>query len=226
MNDVEFILTELKSISEPAYLEKMAHFGIDTAKAFGIRVPDIRSLAKQVGKNQALSLELWKTEIHEARLLATFIGDYKQVDEAQINAWTKDFNSWDICDQACANLFVKTPYFMPKVLEFSQAEAVFVKRTGFVLMAVAAVHLKKEPNETFLSFLSIIEREAYDNRNFVKKAINWALRQIGKRNAFLHPYAIQTAHNILSQNNKKANWIALDALRELEGQKVSEKLKL
>jgi len=226
MNDVEFILAELKSISEPAYLEKMAHFGIDISKAYGIRVPNIRALAKQMGKNQALSLLLWETGIHEARLLATFIGDYKQVDEAQINAWVNDFDSWDICDQACSNLFVKTPYFVSKVLAFSQAEAVYVKRTGFVLMAAAAVHLKKEPNETFLSFLPIIEWEAYDNRNFVKKAINWALRQIGKRNAALHPYAVQAASNILAQNNKKANWVALDALRELQNEKVLEKLKL
>ncbi|SEQ90447.1 DNA alkylation repair protein [Pedobacter rhizosphaerae] len=226
MNDVDFILSELKSISEPAYLEKMAHFGIDVSKALGIRVPNIRALARQVGKNQELSLMLWETGIHEARLLASFIGDYKQVNETQINAWTNDFNSWDICDQACGNLFVKTPYFKSKVFEFSQAEAVFVKRTGFVLMAEAAVHLKKEPNETFLSFLPIIEREAYDNRNFVKKAINWALRQMGKRNAALHAHAVQTANNILAQNNKNANWVALDALRELQSEKVLEKLKL
>lgn len=215
MNDIDFILSELKSISEPDYLKKMAHFGIDVSKAFGIRVPNIRKLAKTIGKNQELSLSLWETGFHEARLLATFIGDYKQVGEDQINSWTKDFNSWDICDQACANLFVKTPYFKAKVLEFTQADEEFVKRTGFVLMATAAVHLKKEPNETFIGFLPIIVREAYDNRNFVKKAINWALRQIGKRNAFLHQQAIETANNILAQQNKKANWVALDALREL-----------
>ncbi len=183
----------------------MAHFGIDTSKAYGIRVPAIRKLAKVVGKNQELSLLLWETGFHEAHLLAIFIGDYKKVGEAQINAWTSDFNSWDICDQACGNLFVKTPYFKPKVFEFTQTEAEFVKRTGFVLMAEAAVHLKKEPDETFLSFLPIIERGAYDHRNFVKKAINWALRQIGKRNPFLHGHAVQTANNILAQNNKKVN---------------------
>ncbi|WP_316806446.1 DNA alkylation repair protein [Pedobacter agri] len=219
----DFILSELKAISEPEYLKKMAHFGIDTSKAFGIRVPNIRKLAKTIGKNQDLSLQLWETEFHEARLLATFIGDYKLVTETQIDSWTKDFNSWDICDQACANLFVKTPYFKSKVFEFAQAEEQFVKRTGFVLMATSAVHLKKEPNETFLEFLPIIEQEAYDHRNFVKKAINWALRQIGKRNAFLHPYAIETANNILAKNNKKANWIALDALRELNSDAVLAK---
>jgi 3-methyladenine DNA glycosylase AlkD len=226
MKDLDFIISELKSISEPDYLKKMAHFGIDISKAFGIRVPNIRKMGKQIGKNQELSLLLWETGFHEARLLATFIGDYKQVTEMQINAWTKDFSSWDICDQACGNLFIKTPYFKSKVLEFAQAKAEFVKRTGFVLMAEAAVHLKKEPDETFLGFLPIIEREAYDNRNFVKKAINWALRQIGKRNLSLHQHAIDTANNILAQNNKKANWVALDALRELKSSAVLAKLGL
>ena len=160
MDDLDFIISELRSISEADYLKKMAHFGIDTSKAFGIRVPNIRKLGKQIGKNQELSLLLWETGFHEARLLATFIGDYKQVSEAQINAWTNDFTSWDICDQACGNLFVKTPYFKSKVFEFAAAEAEFVKRTGFVLMAEAAVHLKKEPDETFLSFLPIVEKEA------------------------------------------------------------------
>jgi len=223
MEGLNFVIAELKSISEPEYLKKMAHFGIDISKAFGIRIPNIRKLGKQIGKNQKLSLLLWETGFHEARLLAIFIGDYKQVSEAQINAWTNDFTSWDICDQACGNLFVKTPYFKSKVFEFARADAEFVKRTGFVLMAEAAVHLKKEPDETFLRFLPIIERQAYDNRNFVKKAINWALRQIGKRNVFLHQYAIETANNILAQNNKKANWLALDALRELNSDAVVRK---
>lgn len=226
MDNIDFILSELKTISEPAYLKKMAHFGIDTSKAFGIRVPNLRTLAKTIGKNQELSLQLWKTGFHEARILATFIGDYKLVTENQINTWTKDFSSWDMCDQACGNLFVKTPYFKSKVLEFTKAEAEFVKRTGFVLIAEAAVHLKQEPDETFLSFLPIIESEAYDNRNFVKKAINWALRQIGKRNAFLHMHAIETANDILAQNNRKANWVALDALRELNSTAVMSKHKI
>ena len=223
---VNFILYELQSISDPEYLKKMDHFGIDVSKAYGIRVPDIRKLAKQIGKNQELSLLLWETGFHEARLLAIFIGDYKLITEPQVNTWTKDFTSWDMCDQACGNLFVKTPYFKSKVLDFTKADEEFVKRTGFVLMATAAVHLKKEPNETFLNFLPIIEREAYDNRNFVKKAMNWALRQIGKRNAFLHQHAINTANNIVAQQNKNANWVALDALRELNSDAVLSKHKL
>ncbi|KLT65611.1 DNA alkylation repair protein [Pedobacter sp. BMA] len=220
MNDVDFILHELSKLGDPTYLIKMSHFGIDVSRAYGIRVPHIRQLAREIGRNHELSLLLWETGYHEARLLATFIGEYKMVEEAQIDAWVSDFSSWDICDQACGNLFVKTPYFKSKVFEFAKAEKEFVKRAGFVLMADAAVHLKKEPDETFLSFLPLIEVHACDHRNFVKKAINWALRQIGKRNAFLHDYAIATARHILEQQNKKANWIALDALRELNSEAV------
>lgn len=224
MSDFEFIVDELRSLSDPAYHQKMLRFGIDNEKALGVSLPKIRNLAKQIRKNQPLSLQLWETGIHEARILATIIGDYKQVTAAQIDRWTNDFNSWDVCDQACGNLFVKTPYFVPKVLEYTKKEAEFVKRCGFVLMAEAAVHLKKEPDQTFIEFLPIIEREAADPRNFVKKAINWALRQIGKRNIELHQKAIETAHRILAMGNKKANWVALDALRELQSEKVMARL--
>lgn len=215
MNDCEFILAELKSLSDPVYRQTMLRFGIDNSKALGVSLPKVRTLAKQIRKNQELSLQLWSTGIHEAMILASIIGDPQLVTEAQMDSWANGFSTWDVCDQACGNLFIKTPYFKSKILEYTKAEKEFVKRTGFVLMAEAAVHLKKEPDETFLEFLPIIEREAWDNRNFVKKAANWALRQIGKRNAFLWEHAIACAENILAQNNKKANWIALDALREL-----------
>jgi 3-methyladenine DNA glycosylase AlkD len=220
MNDCEFIINELKALADPLYHQKMVRFGIDNSKALGVSLPKIRGLAKQIGKNQILSLQLWDSGMHEARILATIIGDYKQVTADQINTWTKAFNSWDVCDQACGNLFVKTPYFVSKVLEFTEKEAEFVKRCGFVLMAEAAVHLKKEPDQTFLNFLPIIEREAADQRNFVKKAINWALRQIGKRNIALNQKAIETANQILAKGNAKANWVALDALRELNSEQV------
>jgi 3-methyladenine DNA glycosylase AlkD len=216
MTTPEFIIAELKELATTEHREKLSHFGIANEKAFGVSVPKIRGLAKVIGKNQALSLQLWETGAHEARILAAIIGDYKQVTSKQIDQWTHDFNSWDICDQACGNLFVKTPFFIEKVIEYTAMDAEFVKRCGFVLMAEAAVHLKKEPDQTFINFLPIIEREAADQRNFVKKAINWALRQIGKRNANLHQHAIATAEAILAKGNKKANWVALDALRELK----------
>jgi 3-methyladenine DNA glycosylase AlkD len=226
MTEVDFIIEELKLLAEPNYLAKMTYFGIDASKALGVRIPNVRNLAKSIGINQNLSLELWAKGFHEARILATIIGNYKLVTENQINNWVNDFYSWDLCDQACANLFVKTTFVNQKIIEFAVAEAEFTKRTAFTLMAVSAVHLKKEPNESFLQYLAIIEREAYDQRNFVKKAVNWALRQIGKRNAFLHEQAIFTANNILNQQNKKANWIALDALKELNSNSVLAKHKI
>ncbi|RZK44159.1 MAG: DNA alkylation repair protein [Pedobacter sp.] len=224
MRDCEFILSELKALSDEIYRQKMLRFGIDNHRAIGVSVPKIRALAKQVGRNQELSRELWATEVHEARILASIIGDYKQVTEEQIDSWTADFNSWDICDQACGNLFVKTPYFNQKVLKYTGSEPEFVKRCGFVLIAEAVMHLKKEPDQTFIDFLPLIEREAGDQRNFVKKAVNWALRQIGKKNLNLNEHAIASAQRILAQGNKKANWVALDALRELQSETVLARL--
>lgn len=224
MTDCEFVVSELRLLASETYREKMLRFGIDNREALGVSVPKIRALAKQIGKNQDLSLELWDTTIHEARILAAFIGDPKRVTAFQIDNWTKGFNSWDICDQTCSNLFIKTPYFKSKAMQYSKLEPEFVKRCGFVLMACAAVHLKKEPNDTFLAFLNIIEREAADQRNFVKKAVNWALRQIGKRNLVLHGFAIIAAENIIAKGDKKANWVALDALRELKSESVIGRL--
>ena len=143
------------------------------------------------------------------------IDDPKQVTPEQINAWTKDFTTWDVCDQVCGNLFDRTPYAIDKAFEFSKHEEEFIKRTGFVLMAELSIHDKKAPDEVFIRFFPIIEREAWDDRNFVKKAVNWALRQIGKRNATLRPLAIECAERIQQQDSKAAKWIAGDALREL-----------
>lgn len=206
----------LREISNPVYLAGMKRFGIEDKTALGIPTPELRKLAKIIKKDHALALELWETNIHEARILATMIDDPKLVTAEQIDKWVGDFNSWDICDQACGNLFDKTPIAMEKALQFSSAEEEFVKRAGFVLMAEYAVHDKKAGDETFLALLPIIEREAWDERNFVKKAVNWALRQIGKRNDTLKYAAIDTASKILLQNTKAAKWIATDALRELK----------
>jgi 3-methyladenine DNA glycosylase AlkD len=194
----------------------MSRYGIDTTHALGIRVPELRKLAKTIKKDHILALELWDTGLHEARMLASMIDDPLLVTEDQINSWTSDFNSWDLCDQACGNLFDRTPFAIPKAMEFSAHEDEFIKRAGFVLMAEYAVHHKSATNETFITLLPIIEREAWDNRNFVKKAVNWALRQIGKRNNILRLEAIQTAQHILKQNHKSAKWIASNALAELD----------
>lgn len=212
---VQEIIDLLKHKAEPAYLAGMQRFGIDATHAIGVRLPELRKLAKIIRKDHALALELWDTGLHEARILASMIDDPAQVTEQQIDNWTKDFYSWDLCDQVCGNLFDRTPFAIAKAIEFSSHKEEFIKRASFVLMAEYAVHHKKAPDETFFRLFPIMEREAWDNRNFVKKAVNWALRQIGKRNNILKMAAIQTAHNILNQNHKSAKWIATNALNEL-----------
>ena len=213
--EVAEIIDLLKESASPQYLTGMARFGIDNSKALGVKVPEIRKLAKIIKKEHTLALQLWDTGIHEARLLATMIADPKQVTHKMIDSWVNDFASWDICDQACGNLFDRTPFALDKALEYSTSKLEFVKRAGFVLMAEFAVHDKKATDDKFVALLPIIEREAWDERNFVKKAINWALRQIGKRNSLLKQAAIQTAERILAQDTKAAKWIARDALKEL-----------
>ncbi len=203
----------------------MARFGINTKRAFGVSVPKIRKLAKMIGKNQKLSLELWKTGIHEARLLAGFVGEPEKVSERQMEEWVKGFDSWDVCDQVCSSLFDKTPFAYIKANEWSKRKGEFVKRAGFALMACLAVHDKNAPNKAFESFFPIIAREPTDRRNFVKKAVNWALRQIGKRNLALNRKAVGVCKEIAKIDSKSAKWIAADALRELEGKAVQKRLK-
>jgi 3-methyladenine DNA glycosylase AlkD len=208
-------LDHLKQHSSAQYLAGMARFGIDSSKALGVKLPEIRKLAKIIKKDHALAQELWDSGMHEARLLAGMVADPAKLTPQQMDKWANQFYSWDICDQACSNLFDRAPFVMDKIFEYSTSEREFVKRAAFVLMAGYAVHHKKATDDVFLSFLPIIEREAWDNRNFVKKAVNWALRQIGKRNTLLRHATIQCAERILEQDNKAAKWIAKDALREL-----------
>jgi len=214
--ETPIVIDMLKEMASPAHREGMLRFGIANNKALGVKIPMLRKLAKDLKTDHELALQLWDTDIHEARLLATMIADPKQVTEVQIDKWVLDFETWDVCDQTCGNLFDRTPFAIEKALEYSAREEEFVKRTGFVLMAALAVHDKNADDMVFIQFFPIIEREAWDERNFVKKAINWALRQIGKRNNTLKPLAIATAERILLQNSKAAKWIATDALRELK----------
>jgi 3-methyladenine DNA glycosylase AlkD len=209
------IIQKLHEESSPAYLAGMTRFGIDNAKAIGVPVPVLRKLSKSIKTNQNLSLDLWETGIHEARLLATMIGDPAKVTSQQMDNWVKDFTSWDICDQACGNLFDRTTFALERAAYYTLSEQEYVKRAGFVLMAEFAVHNKKASNESFIALLPLMEHEAWDERNFVKKAVNWALRQIGKRNPELRKAAIETANRIMQQNTKAAKWIASDALKEL-----------
>ncbi|MDO3644291.1 DNA alkylation repair protein [Mucilaginibacter sp. L3T2-6] len=217
MTTADEIIDILKEKSNEKYKAGMKRFGIVDEFALGIRLPELRKIAKLIKSDHSLALDLWKTKIHEARLLASMIADPKQLTEAQADSWVHDFYSWDVCDQVCGNLLDKTPFAIDKARQYSRSENEFVKRAGFVLMAELAVHDKKAPNEVFRPFFAIIESEAWDGRNFVKKAVNWALRQIGKRNADLRTEAMDTARRILAQNTKSARWIATDALNELSG---------
>jgi len=215
MDDVLFVLEQLKEKADAAYLKGMARFGIDSSRALGVKLPEIRKLAKIIKKDHELALALWDTEIHEARILASMIAEPKQVTPELMDKWVGDFYSWDICDQVCGNLFDRTPFAIEKAVEYSNHQEEFVKRAGFVLMAEYAIHNKTAPDEVFLHLFPIMEREAWDNRNFVKKAINWTLRQIGKRNNILKVNAINTARNIYNQSSKSAKWIAKSAINEL-----------
>lgn len=215
MNAAE-VIELLKERSDALHLEGMKRYAIDNSKALGVSMPQVRQLAKEIKKDQTLSLDLWETGIHECRILASMIGDPKLVTPRQMDIWVDDFHSWDVCDQVCGNLFDRTEFAIDKAIEYSSSEKEYVKRAGFVLMAEFAVHNKKADDIEFVQFFPIMEREAWDNRNFVKKAVNWALRQIGKRNRNLHKLAIETAQRIGQQDSRSAKWIAKNALDELE----------
>lgn len=218
------ILQQIQRLQNPAKVLGMRRFGIQGGQMLGINVPVLRKIAKQTGKNHALALELWDSGIHEARLLASMVDDPAAVTPEQMDAWMRDFDSWDVCDQACGNLFDKTPHAWKKAAEWAKREPEFERRAGFALMATLAWHEKPRDGDPgkdkkFEAFLPLIIRYADDERNFVKKAVNWALRQIGKRNPVLRNKTIQTANAILKTHpqSKAARWVANDALRELNG---------
>ncbi|MEM0142963.1 MAG: DNA alkylation repair protein [Candidatus Parvarchaeum sp.] len=211
------ILMLLKNSSSLSYLKGMKRFGIDTSltKPLGVSIPKLRKIAKIIGKNHKLAIKLWNTKIHEARLLASFIDDYKCVTENQMEKWSYEFSSWDICDAVCGNFFYKTPFAIEKAKELSQRKNEFEKRAGFVLMAELAIHNKQLSDNIFIEFFLLIISESYDERNFVKKSINWSLRQIGKRNAYLKEKALLVSKELKNSNFKSARWIGSDAFREL-----------
>ncbi len=219
------VLKRLRGEARPDQLEGMARYGMTVEKRLGVSVPNLRKLAKQVGKDHTLALELWKTGIAEARIVAAMIDDPKQLTEVQMEDWVKDINSWDVCDQVCMNLFEKTPLAWKKVVDWSGRNEEFVKRTAFSLIASLAWHDKKSEDEKFIKLFPLIVQGATDERNFVKKAVNWSLRNIGKRNLNLNKAAINTAGEIRQLDSKAARWIASDALRELESAAVQKRLK-
>lgn len=222
--DVKEIIIYLKKNSKEENRIGMARYGINVENALGCSIPLLRDIAKQHKNNHELALELWNTGFHEARILATMVDDAKKVDVTQMESWVKDFDSWDLCDQCCSNLFEYTTDAWKKSLEWVERKEEFVKRAGFVLMACFSVHDKKAGDEKFIPLLDLIKKHSTDERNMVKKAVNWALRQIGKRNKKLNPIAIKYTEQILKLDSKTAKWIATDALRELKSEKIQNKI--
>jgi len=219
------ILAQLKKNANSKNVEGMARFGINPKNTFGVSMPFLRGMGKKIGKNHKLALELWDSGYHEAKILAGIIDDPKLVTEAQMEKWVKDFDSWDVCDQTCMNLFDKTPFALEKISKWTKNEKEFIRRAGFVLMATLSVHDKKMSNEQFIKFFPVIKKYSIDERNFVRKAVNWALRQIGKRNPALNRSAIKTAEEISKIDSKTAKWIAADAIKELKGPRCNIRKK-
>lgn len=218
------VLRELKEVADPQVRAKMAYFGVRVPKAHGISAPVLHQFAKHIGKDHQLAQELWATGIHEARILATLIGESEKVTSAEMNRWVRDFDSWDVVDAACCYLYAQAQPAWKKTAEWSRRPEEFVKRASFSLVAYLAYKDKAAPDASFVRFLRVIEREAHDERNFVRKAVNWALRNIGKRNVRLNREAIRAAERIREQGSRSARWIAGDALRELKSEAVQERL--
>ena len=222
---VKDIIQHLQSRGQQKNVDGMARFGIKPDHNLGVSVTEIRAYARALGQNHDLALELWDTGIRDARMLAASIDDPKKVKEEQMEEWVQDFDSWDVCDHVCGHLFDKTRFAYDKAVEWSSREEEFVKRAGFALMAWLAVHDKKQSDNVFERFLGEIQKQAKDDRNYVKKAVNWALRNIGKRNISLNRKAIATAKLLHKMSSSSARWIAGDALRELQGEKVQQRLQ-
>jgi len=220
----EQVIDLLKSRARPDQLEGMARFAIRTEQRLGLTIPDLRKLAKEIPHDHQLALELWQSGIPDARVLASMLDVPEQTTEAQLETWVKDFDSWDVCDQVCDNLFQHTRFAWDKVREWSTRDEEFVRRAAFALLSCLAWHDKTADDQQFIACFPLIKTCSGDPRNFVKKAVNWALRNIGKRNLALNKAAIELANELLTLGDKTANWIARDALRELQSEKIQQRV--
>jgi len=218
------IVSRLKEMANPRNVAGMARFGIATEGTLGISIYDLRPLAREIGTNHRLAQQLWASRIHEARILAGFIEDPAQVTEAQMERWVRDFDSWDVCDQV-TEVFTRTPYARRKIRKWARRDEEFVRRAAFAMIAEVAWHDRAAPDEMFEPFFGLIKQAASDERNYVRKAVNWALRNIGKRNAALNRRAAAVAQELKARDSRAARWIASDALRELTGDAVQKRLR-
>jgi len=223
--EVTNILSHLKSIADPSRLMYMNHYGINMDTSLGISIYELRRYAQEIGKNHDLALKLWQTGVHDAQLLACFIDEPERVTADQMDDWANDFNSWDLCDQTCTSLFDQNPISWKKISQWAESDKEYVKRAAFSLIAGLSVHDKNAGNHQFEAFFPLIKKHAIDERNYVKKAVNWSLRNIGKRNLYLNRKAILCANEVIDLDSRSAKWIGRDALRELESEKVQQRLK-
>jgi 3-methyladenine DNA glycosylase AlkD len=221
MTRTDDILKRLQRAGSAANVAGMARYGIRPAKAYGVATPAIRSIAKELGSNTGLASVLWSTNVLEARILASMIADPQQMPEEEVERWVREFDCWSVCDSACIGMLWKTPYAWRKVREWSRREPEYERRAAFALLAGLAVHDKTATDKQFISALRLVSKAARDDRNFVKKAVNWALRQIGKRNPVLREAAIETAESLIATDSRAARWIGHDALRELRRKAAS-----
>lgn len=221
---IDAVLTELRALGSEKNRAGMARYGINTAHAYGVSLTSMRPLARRLKHDHALALALWKSGVHEARILASYVEEPDKTTPAQMDRWAAAFDSWDVCDQVCSNLFSRTPYALEKIERWAKDEREFVRRAAFALIAAYSVHAKKAPDAEFLAFLPLIEKHATDPRNFVKKAVNWALRQIGKRNMRLHAPALALAETLAASEDRTARWIGRDAVKELTDPKQLERI--
>ena len=212
---VSAVLAQLRRLARPDQLEGMARYGMSREGRLGISIPTLRRIAKQAGKDHRLALDLWKSGVAEARIVASMVDEPERVTAAQMDRWVRHLNSWDVCDQVCANLFDKTPHAWTKARKWARRDEEYVRRAGFALMAYLAWHDKAASDVAFLRFFPSIRRGALDERNFVRKAVSWALRNIGKRNARLRAAAMREASALRNLDSKAARWVGADAVREL-----------
>jgi len=225
MPGVDDVLKKLREKARPEQVEGMARYGMTAKARLGVAVPDMRKMAKAIGKNHDLALRLWETGIPDARILSSMIAEPDKLTGKQMDDWAKDFDSWDVCDQVCMNLFDKSPLAWEKTTEWACREEEFVKRAAFALIACLAWHDKKADDTKFAALFPLIKRGTTDGRNYVKKAVNWSLRHIGKRNLSLNMAALELAEEIRDIDSRSARWIASDAIRELKSEAVQKRLK-
>jgi 3-methyladenine DNA glycosylase AlkD len=225
MDDVDALLTEMRANGTDVNRVGMARFGINVENAYGVSVTWLRQRARTIGRDHQLAQDLWRSQVHEARILASIVDEPKKVTRGQMEDWVQDFDSWDLCDQCCSNLFFHTAHAREVVMPWCEREEEYVRRAGFVMIAVLAVKDKKADCASFQPYLGLIEHHSHDGRNNVRKAVNWALRQMGKRDLSCHALALPLALSLSESGDRTARWIGKDAVRELRSEAVMVRLR-